>query len=373
MAPSFSSSLALAVVVLACAASPPRSHAQGDNLQSIEKFYTPMAVTFAADGRTLYVANGARGDFGMIAGWGSISKCTVSGDGTLTVDKQQFAKDLNAPVDIAILAEPTSVSPAGALVVAVGGSWTTDVRGQSLDDDRARGTGLVIVDPETGAISGRLFLGEGSLIEGALGRPLRDPFAVTADPAGNIYVADYAARGTLPDDPGTPQPGLLKLHASAVEALLKEQEPPAGSVQFLSVRSIPAGVIYSTRDDSLYFVTGVAGFDLGGAVLRLPRGDFSGATALDTVAKELESLNGITFTPKGAILVARNSGEILVVRGRRHKDVRFRDRFRFLSPGQLATTSLANGKTLVVVPEASGGGSGRWRHPVRTFTLPGDI
>ncbi len=370
MTPPFLSSLALAAV--ACAVALPRAQAQGSQLESIAKFYSPMAAVFAADGRTLYIANGARGDYGMIAGWGSISKCAVSDDGTLTVDEQQFVEKLDAPVDIAILARATSVSPAGALVVAVGGSWTTDLRGGNLDD-RARGTGLVIVDPATGEVAGRLFLGEGSPIQDMFGRPLRDPFAVTADPEGNIYVADYAARGTLSDDPGTPQPGLWKLHAAAVEALLKEEAPPDGSVEFMAVRSIPSGVAYSTRDDALYFVTGVAGYDLGGAVLRLPRGDFSGAVELETVAKEMGSLNGIAFTPKGTILVARNAGEILVVRGRRHREVRFRERFRFLSPGQFAATALAGGRTLVVVPEASGGGSGRWRHAVKTFILPGDI
>ncbi|HEX9781396.1 MAG TPA: hypothetical protein VGA56_01535 [Opitutaceae bacterium] len=346
--------------------------AQGDNLVAIEAFNSPMAAEFASDGRTLYVVNGARGDYGMIAGRGSISKCTVSDDGELKVDVLQFTTDLNAPVDIAILPTATSVSPAGSLVVAVGGSWTTDHRGRTLDDDRARGTGLIIADASSGEVLGRLFLGEGSAIQGIFGRPIMDPFSVAADSKGNIYLADYAARGTLSDSPNTPQPGIWKLTPAAIEALLKETQPPAGSTGFFPVRAVPAGLVYSSQDDALYFVTGVEGYDLAGALLRLPRGDFTGAVQLDTVAKELGSLTGIGITPKGTILVARNSGEIVVVRGRRGRPVNFRDKNLFLSPGQLATTSLANGRTLVVVPEASGGGSRPWQHRVRTFILPGN-
>jgi hypothetical protein len=346
---------------------------QGANLRSFEAFYSPMAATFAADGRTLYVVNGARGDYGMIAGRGSVSLCRVDGTGELKVDDPRLVKDLNAPVDLDILRRPTAVSPAGALVIAVGGSWTTDARGRNLDDDRARGTGLVVADATSGEILGRMFLGAESQFASVAGSPVMDPYSVAADPSGNIYLADLAARGTLPQGPGRAAPGIWKLAPAAVDALLREEAPPAGSLQFLAVRALATGIEYSDAEDALYYVTGTDGYDLAGAVLRLPRGDFSNDNAIETIARELTSLASLTITPRGTVLAARNIGDIVIGRGRRGKEVKFREKFSFLSPGQMANTRLDDGRLLVVVPEASGGGAKQWQHRVRTFTVPGNL
>jgi hypothetical protein len=200
-----------------------------------------------------------------------------------------------------------------------------------------------------------------------------DPFAVAADPGGNLYLTDLAARGSHWEEPGMSQPGVLRIDAGAVDALAAGTEPAAGSVTFIPIRSLPTGIVYSSKEDALYFVTGNDVYDLGGAVLRLPRGDFTGASAIQTVAKDLTALSSIGFSPKGTALAGRMSGDIVQIRGRRGRPISFRDRHLFLSPGQIATTRLDDGKVLVVVPEASGAGLGQWQHRVYTFLLPADI
>ncbi len=349
----------------------PSLSAQGQKLLDYEGFYSPSGAVFAADGRTLYIGNSARGDYGMLEGEGVISRCLIGADGTFSMVKARFTTGLNAPLGMAVLPVATGVSPAGAIVVAVGGTWTTDRRGRALEDDRARGTGLVLIDPESGAITARVFLGEGSPVTDAIGHPLMDPFSVAADPAGNLYVVDYAARGTRIEDDGRGLPGILKLTPAALEALAGDAAAPQGSVAFTPVRNVPTGIAYSTSDDALVWATGNDAFDLGGGILRLPGGDFSGGARLETVAKNLTSINSIAILDGGTILAARNSGDIVSVPGRRARVVTFRDRTTiFLSPGQIAATRLADGGHYVVVPETSGGGRRPWQHRVRTFTLP---
>lgn len=344
--------------------------AQGSDPESIAGFYSPTSAAFAADGRTLYITNSARGSYGMLAGRGGVSRCHIDGNGGFTIDDQSFVDGLNAPVDVAVLPKATAVSPAGALVVAVGGSWTTDNRGKPLATARERETGLVIASATNGEVLGKIYLGEGTLAEPLVGHPMLDPCSVAADPAGNIYVADFAARGTGDDAPGAALPGIWKLEPAAIDALVRDEAPPADSVGFIAVASVPTGLAYSNADDALYWITGNPYSDLGGAVLRLPQGDLSGEARLKTVAKNLNSLAGIGLTPEGTVLVSRTSGEVLLIRGRRGKPIHFRHDYRFLSPGQIATTRLDSGSVYVVVPEGSGGGNSPWRHEVRTFLLP---
>lgn len=344
---------------------------QAEIIQTLEGFYSPSAAVFAADGRTLFVANSAMGDFGMIAGRGAISRVAMAGDGTLSVEKQRFIVGLNAPLGLAVLPGAVGPYPAGTLAVTVGHSWTVDLDGHRLGDDQ-RGVGVVFFDPTSGQELGRLLLGIDSPIARMLGHAVVDPGAVALDPTGNLYLADAAGSEWRPDELHDVRPGVLKIAPAAVAAVAAGETPPAGSAEFAYVPDVATGLAYSAKEDALYWVTANARGDLAGAIVRLPHGDFSGGAALETLAKEQNSLSSLCLTPAGSVVVARNGGDIWALRGRgKPRLVKFADkRQRFLSPGQLAVSSLADGRLVVVLPESSGAGSGIWRHRVQVFTLP---
>jgi len=347
----------------------PEACAQARLVQTIEGFHSPAAVAVAEDGRTFYVTNAARGEYGMLAGEGALSRLRLNDQNQLEVVDRRFVEKLNAPLGIAVLPADVGPIPAGALAVAVGGSWTVNERGTSLDDDRERGAGVVFIHPESGEVLAHLYLGAGSTLAAKIGHPIRDPMAVAADAAGNLILTDVAGSGVRPLDPAEGVPGILKLTSKGVAALLAGEDLERRDFLFAPVRNLPTGVYYARHDKSLYWITGQIAYDLGGAVMRLPNADYTGQP--ETIDKELGALLGFTVTPKGTIIASRSNGDMLMIHGRKDRVIKFKGHanFAFLSPGQPAATLLPSGETLVVVPEMSGG-HGPWRQRLRTFVLP---
>lgn len=348
---------------------------QGRVAQTLDAFYSPAAAAFSTDGRTLFITNAARADYGMLAGRGAVSRLDVAADGKLTVANARLAEGLNAPLGIAVLPVAVGEFPAGTLVVAVGGRWTVVDRSTPMDDARERGTGLVFLDPATGARLGAIFLGDGSKVEGPLGHAVADPGPVTVDGRGTVFVADVAGLGLSKNPEDRKRAGIVRLSAAAVVALARDEVPPAASVSFLNVPEVVGGMTWYERDRILYWVTGPGYGDMAGAVLRLDGGEFGPGGQIETVAKDASAMVGACITSSGSLIAAESVGSMAVIkRGRgRLKTLKFRERTVFISPGQPAATTLADGTVLVVVPEMASGGRPAWRHRVQTFTLGSDF
>jgi hypothetical protein len=366
------SGLAAFAVALSAALAAPAAFGQGRLVQSLEAFHTPAGAVFSAEGDTLFVTNAARGEYGMVAGRGAVSKVRLQPDGQLKMEVARFIDKLTAPLGITELPAPVAGLPEGTLVVTVGGSWVVDAAGHSLDA-RTAGTGLAFFNPATGSELGRVYLGLGSPVQALIGHPLIDPGAVAADLRGSLYVSDLAGGGTAAPR-GDAAPGVIKISPDALAVLLRGEAPPRGSVQFAPVKDIPTGLAYATSEDALYWGTGSVTGELGGGIMRLPKGDFSGVARLETVVKLTNSLASIAVAPGGTVLAARNEGDVIFVRGRgKFRPVRFKEERSFLSPGQIAATRLPDGSVCVVVPELSGAGLGAWRQRLQVFTLPKDF
>lgn len=347
---------------------------QGRLLDPVEGFYGPAGAVFTPDGRTLYVSNSARTDFGMLAGRGAISRVEVSGDGTLTVAQPRFVEGLNAPIGVSLLPATVGPFPRGSLAVVVGGRWTMEDRTTRVEDPRERETGLLFFDATTGARLGGVFLGTGSPLESVLGQALLDPSHVTFDAAGTAYVSDVAGLGLKQQTGQENRPGIFRLTAAALVALAAGEAPARGDVAFLDVPEVAGGIAWSESEAMLYWATGPGYGDLAGAVLRLPGGDFGPSGSIKTVHKEIYPMVGACLTPNGSLIVAHSDGGIGVIKRGRGKvrPVKFRDREVFIAPGQPAATNLADGRVLVVVPEMAAGGRPAWRHRLQLFTLPSD-
>ncbi len=345
---------------------------QGTLLEPLEGFFAPAGAVFSADGRTLFVTNSARVDYGMMVGRGAVSRVTVGEDGTLSMDRQKFTEGLSGPLGITVLPASLGEFPAGTLAVAVGNRWVAKDRANRITDPRERETGLVFLDPHTGARLGSAYLGAGSPIEAALGQPVSDPSHIVFDPAGNAYLTDVAGFGLKPLPGEINRPGIVRLSAAALLAIVRGEAPEASQVSFLDVPEVPGGIAFWPKNSMLYWATGPGYGDLAGAVLRLPGGDFGPSGSIDTVFKETQPMVGACLTPDGSLIVAHNNGDIGVLKGGRGKvkTVKFRRPTVFLSPGQPAATTLTDGRVLVVVPEMASSGQPAWRHRLQRFTLP---
>jgi len=343
-------------------------------MEPLEAFFGPASAVFSPDGRTLYVSNSARADYGMIAGRGAISRVSVDADGTMKVDQARLVDGLNAPIGVTLLPVQVGDFPAGTLVVAVGGRWTVKDRTTRVTDARERQTGLLFFDPSTGVRLGAIYLGAGSPIESMLGHSVADPSHVVFDGDGTVFVSDVSGLGLQKVAGVVNYPGILRLTAPAVVALARGGEVPPGAVTFQNVTEVAGGIAWDQRERRLYWATGTGFGDLAGAVLRLPGGDFGPGGVIQTLHKETIPMVGACLTANGSLLVAHANGAIGVIkRGRgKIKLVKFKDRTVFISPGQPAATTLADGRILVVVPEMASGGRPAWRHRLQAFTLSSD-
>lgn len=350
------------------------ARAQGTLREPVEAFFGPAAAAFSADGKTLFVANCARTDFGMIAGRGALSRVAVGRDGELTVENARFVDGLNAPVGLAVLPVSVGDLPAGTVAVAVGGRWVMKDRSTRVDDPRERGTGLMFFDPATGKNLASAYMGRESQLEAVLGHPVLEPGHIAVDTAGNLFLADVAGQGLKSAASPRERSGIVRLTVAGLSALVRGEPPAKSDVAFLDVPEVAGGIAWSGKDRRFYWATGAGYGDMIGAVLSIDGGSFGPGGSIRTVETELQPMVGACVTAAGSLLVEHTDGTIGVIkRGRgKVKPLRFRDRPVFLSPGQPAATTLGNGQTLVVVPEIAGGGRPAWHHRLQVFTLPSD-
>lgn len=336
-------------------------------VHTLEAFHAPSAALLLDDGHTLLVSNTGRGEYGLTAGRGSISRVKLGVDSHLAVEKLRFIEGLNGPIGMTLIATGSADLPAGTLAISVGGSWVVDNAGDPIPDDAARGAGLVFFDPATGESRGRILLGKGSAAEKILGHPVTDPTALTSDAAGNLYLIDVDAAATRGSRRMEAKAGIIKLSRAALDALLRNEAPAAGSLAYAAEQNIPTALVYARAEDALYWATFL------GELRKLPQGDFSGRTAVITVNKEAGTISSLGVSPNGTVIGAGAEGILLQVRGRKIRQIKFRKEPRFLSAGQLATVRAADGRVLLILPEQGGGGVGPWRQRVNVVALAGEF
>lgn len=341
--------------------------AQGTMVHTLEAFHAPTAAVALADGRTLLIANSGRGEYGLVAGRGSISRVTLGEDGHLKVDQLRMIPDLNGPVGMTLLKVAVGPLPAGTLVVTVGGSWVVDPSGNPLADDTARRTGLAFFDPVTGESRGRVATGEGSHVASALGHAVTDPTGIVTDAKGNLYLVEVDAATTRSSRRAQTNAGIVKISADALAALVRDTAPPANSLFHAPEYSIPTALVYSAAADSLFWTTYL------GELREVPRGDMSGQTAVITHSKRLGTVQSLAETPRGDLFGFMADGMMVSIRGKRSREIKFRSHMRFLSPGNAAVVPAPDGKLWVILPEQGGGGVGPWRQRANVIAIPASL
>lgn len=94
---------------------------------------------------------------------------------------------------------------------------------------------------------------------------------------------------------------------------------------------------------------------------------------MQTIVRDLSALTGIQVMPKGRVLLAGNSGELMFPKGRKDtRPVRFRPQHEFSSPGKIALLALKDGMVIIAIPEQSSQQAGGGGQRVSIVKLPSD-
>ena len=340
--------------------------------QTLEGFDNPISCAFDLDGDFLFVVNSARGDYGWVATKGAVSKVAVAADGTLTLTEPRFVSNLNGPMGVAVLPVDVGRFPAGTLFVSHGGAWVVDRGGNLIRNTFDLETGVVAIDPANGRVIGKLLMGPGSAFSRSLGHGVVNPLGLGFDPSGNLFLCDGGSGGPNLDPPVEGRAGIVRIPAGQLESIVADGE--ASGLGFLEVRHVPTTVFWDDATESLIATTGGGIGPLGGAVFRLPRGDFSQRGSVETVGQGLNGVSGAFITPKGTVAAIVLSGEIRQIRSKeKFRDIRLKPELFLVTPGAPAVRRQDDGRLMVVVPEQAGGGIADWRQQIRVILFPSDF
>lgn len=343
--------------------------------QQISGFKSPTAAAFSLDSRYLFVINHVQGDAGTMRGESSVSKLTVDEKGVVAMANPRFLTGLTAPIDLDFSPVAYGDIPKGAIFLVMGTPLVQNEAGRAMRDLSRVMVGLIVIDPNTGRVLKRIDVSPNSSIrlknEGELSLSMLAPSSVCFDTEGNLYVGESGVGGHMFNRKQRGQPGILRIAADSVRQILEDQQPE--NVDLIRTTSLPTDMCYSDREDMLYFVTNHTQGRPSGSVFRISAGQYEGISSMQTVVRELEALTGVQLTPRGRVLLAGNSGELMFPKGKKNvRPLRFRPKHEFSSPGKLALLELGDGSMIIAVPEQSsdeGAGNGQ---RISIVKLPAD-
>lgn len=339
--------------------------------QKVSGFHRPESCVFGLDGKSLYVVNVASGTYGpdknflLVKGAGFVSKLSMDESGQVKLVERRFVKGLDAPLGIAALPKATAKFPRGTLFLNVGYWMQGKADGTYEADASTLGTGVLILDPETGKTLGYIPCGLGSAVAKKLGFACFGLNGACFDAAGNFYAAECgAAAKTKPARTG--QMGIVKLSHDALDALATGQ--PSPGISFQRSPHHPNGVGYRAADDSIYFVTcgGV------GAIFRVPCNAFPVAKASHAMRGfEPFDLDGIAFTPAGSTIVSRMDGPLMICNKEftAAQSLPLGLNTKLENPSDIKIHTLPDGTGLLAVPEQAPTGN-PYTQSLYLFRLP---
>ena len=185
--------------------------------------------------------------FALAAGQGAISRLTVGEGGALRMEQPRFVADITAPLGMSVLPKATAAIPAGTLFVNTGYFQQTDARHAYILDYSRLAPAVLLIDPDSGRIIGRIALGADSPAGTAKGAPFLVPNGLAFDGEGNLYLAESGATDDRVTPPVTARPGVLRIPHAALDSLVAGR--PAGGLSFLPVPGGPNGVLFDEACD----------------------------------------------------------------------------------------------------------------------------
>ncbi|MBT3480259.1 MAG: hypothetical protein HN457_02350 [Opitutales bacterium] len=348
----FRSLLAIAV----CVSTLSLFGARPEVLQVLSGLDRPVAATFGPNAETIFVANRSRGSIGALRGMGSITKFDRGSDGAYKLASKRFAIGFTAPSAMALL--PVSLAedlPKGLLILVSGTPLIENEDGRLTKDASKDFIGLTVIDPMTGKILRKVDLGPAAAMKLAGEYSLISPNSLDFDDKGNLYIADTGIGGNMFmfKNRVKAQPTIYRIDRVSLGKMFNGEAP--ASTQVMKVSSIPGDMRYHSADDSIYFLANHIQGATKGAVFKVASSDFQNQSAIQTIVRELTALSSLAILPNGKTLLAANSGELQVPRGKKNsREIRFKPEMRFSTPGRFDMITQADGNSLLAVPEETG-------------------
>jgi DNA-binding beta-propeller fold protein YncE len=344
-------------------------------LQTLAVFDRPESCAFSLDGEHLFVGNCGSDSFGpdgkkvgFVARRGSISKLAVARDGTVSVTRRHFVDGLDGPLGLAVLPIATERYPRGTLLVAQGLALLCEPDGTSVTNAEKLGTAVLFFDPESGARLGALELGVGSDAARVLGGPVLMPNSLAFDGAGNLYVTDSGRGGDRLVPPVAPRPGLVRVPHGSID------DPARGGFELTPIPGIPNGVGYWPAEDAVCVVTMGGAVPGGEALYYIPVSDFPVRETPEPRLSGIGTMDGITFTPAGTVLVSRFSGDLLAIpREGEPFPLRLDPETPLVAPADHRAHVLADGTCIIAVPEQARTELPAGSQRVRILRLPAGL
>ena len=346
--------------------------------QTLASFHRPESVTFSVDGKHVFVPNCAGGLYGKDMGFalqggaGAISKLSVSATGALTMVEPQFVSGLNSPLGITTLQKPTKRFPAGALFANTGIYILCDENGAYISDPKAIGTGVTIIDPNTGTILGKIDLTPDSAVCKAIGDSFPLPNGIAFDAEGNLYVTDTGEAAGVKNSvmPAKSNGGVLRIDHDAIDSFAQNKQHDG--IHFIPIRT-PNGVAYNPHTDSMLVVTCVSGEgEKKDAIYSIPVATFKETKQAKPWVTGLGSLDGAVVTAAGTVIVSVMNTKSLVkisVSGKT-EEVVFDPGVQFLGPSDIKLKELKDGSSIVILPEQDHLNPNLWKQRVRVVRIP---
>ena len=347
----------LAVALASCAGAGSGPAGKAEIVQVVGGLNNPESCAFSLDGKTLYVTNCASAQFGadkhvgFVAGEATISRLSVAPDGKVALVTPKFVQRLSGTLGLTVAPHAVGPYPAGSLFVCVGGALASDEAGVYVSDAKQLGTAIAVIDAENGEPLGRIDLGVGSAVAIALGHPLLLPNGIAFDGEGGLVVADTGVGGDHLQPKIRPQPGVLRLAIGA--------KGDVTGHTFTPVSGGPNGVAWNAAEKALYWVTCSGQGPEGGALFRNGK----------AVALDLGPSDGIAITPAGTVIVSRFQGDLVAIRkGGAPAPIPFEKPFNF--PSDIKLRTLADGTSILIVPEQEAWNGTAWGQNLRIVRFP---
>jgi hypothetical protein len=346
--------------------------------QTIASFHRPESATFSLDGKLMFVPNCASGmygtdkNFALQAGQGAISKLSVSESGELKMLDPKFVSGLNAPLGITTLLKATKLFPAGTLFVNTGLYILCDEDGAYIPDPKAIGTGVTIIDPDTGKTLGRIDLTPGSAVTKAIGDAFPLPNGMTFDSKGNLYVTDTGESCGVKNTvmPAKSRGGVLRIDHEAIDSFA--QNKAHAGIHFIPIE-LPNGVAYNPHTDSILVITCRSGEgEQKDSVYSIPAATFKNTGEAKPIASELGNMDGAVVTPAGSIIVSVMNTQSLwkIKKNGSKEEVAFDPPVKLFGPSDIKLKELKDGTSIIIVPEQDHLNPDLWQQRVRVVRIP---
>ncbi len=346
--------------------------------QTVAGFHRPESATFSLDGKHVFVPNCASGLYGkdkifaLQAGKGAVSKLSVSESGELKMIDPRFVSGLNSPLGITTLKKATGLFPAGTLFVNTGIYILCDDNDAYISDPKVIGTGVTMIDPDTGKTLGKIDLTPGSAVTKAIGDTFPLPNGMTFDAQGNLYVTDTGEACGVKNTvmPAKSSGGVLRIDHDAIDSFAQNKEHDG--IHFVPIQT-PNGVAYNPHTDSILVITCRSGEgEAKDIIYSIPAASFMETKEAKPLVSGLGSMDGAVVTPAGSIIVSVMNTQSLwkISKDGSKEEIAFDPEVKFFGPSDIKFKELNDGSSILILPEQDHLNPNLWKQRVRVVRIP---